>query len=395
MITYSGLSYSNLFLQYYPGAIEHMDYTQKTINLNQSLFRAYPAANPEAPRGKTDVFFILADEFDHHTRRQQEDMMSVITPYRPKTNTMIVLNSTTKNPQGLYAEMDKQWIEFLKSLRMNKWNINYNDLLRLNLDPNLNLEYIKNIRRNIKHHYFLLEFDYLWGIGTGTSKIYTQEEIDEIKDDPVFEGEFCLIYEGHLGNVFNIREIELAIEKGNNYDPDKNNDMCQKSIGIDPAFGSSAFGIVVTQWQDQQIQILHAEEYQRPNFNLMLDMVWSLYDKYHPINKIYVANPSFIKSLKIMLGERSNYETVKKEHWRYMKVQPVNFATRHKAMLAHSKLLLEKGYIAINEKFDKLVTSLRTAVAVENTLDKEATSYNDVYDSFRLALEYYQVKGNQ
>ena len=79
---------------------------------------------------------------------------------------------------------------------------------------------------------------------------------------------------------------------------------------------------MVTQWQDQQIQILHAEEYQRPDFNVMLDMVWSLYDKYHPINKIYVdgANPSFIKSLKIMLGERSNYETVKKEHWRYMKV---------------------------------------------------------------------------
>lgn len=69
--------------------------------------------------------------------------------------------------------------------------------------------------------------------------------------------------------------------------------------------------------------------------------------------------------------------------------------TRHKAMLGHSKLLLEKGDITINEKFDKLVTSLRTAVAVENTLDKEATSYNDIYDSFRLALEYCQPKGNQ
>lgn len=31
-----------------------------------------------------------------------------------------------------------------------------------------------------------------------------------------------------------------------------------------------------------------------------------------------------------MLGERSNYETVPKGHWRYLKVQPVNFATRHK-----------------------------------------------------------------
>lgn len=127
----------------------------------------------------------------------------------------------------------------------------------------------------------------------------------------------------------------------------------------------------------------------------MLDMVWSLYRKYHSVNKIYLdgANPSFIKSLKIMLGERSNYETVPKEHWRYMRVQPVNFATRHKGMLGHSKLLLEEGYIAINEKFDKLITSLRTAVAVENTLDKEATSYNDIFDSFRLALEYYQARG--
>jgi hypothetical protein len=34
-----------------------------------------------------------------------------------------------------------------------------------------------------------------------------------------------------------------------------------RSMGIDPAYGSSAFGIVVTQWVDNHIQILHAEEY--------------------------------------------------------------------------------------------------------------------------------------
>jgi hypothetical protein len=30
-------------------------------------------------------------------------------------------------------------------------------------------------------------------------------------------------------------------------------------MGIDPAYGSSAFGIVVTQWMDNHIQILYAE----------------------------------------------------------------------------------------------------------------------------------------
>jgi hypothetical protein len=87
--------------------------------------------------------------------------------------------------------------------------------------------------------------------------------------------------------------------------------------------------------QDQQIQIVHAEEYQRPDFNEMLQTVYKLYIRHHPIKVIYIdgANLSFIKSLKIMLGERSSYETVPKEHWRYMKVMPVNFATEHKGML--------------------------------------------------------------
>jgi hypothetical protein len=42
-------------------------------------------------------------------------------------------------------------------------------------------------------------------------------------------------------------------------------------MGIDPAYGSSAFGIVVTQWEDNHhIQILYAEEYHRPDYNEML-----------------------------------------------------------------------------------------------------------------------------
>ncbi len=59
-------------------------------------------------------------------------------------------------------------------------------------------------------------------------------------------------------------------------------------------------------------------------------------------------------------------------------------------MLGHPKLLLEKGYLAINEKFHKLIISLRTDVAVENALDKEETSYNDLSDWH---WEYYQVRG--
>lgn len=41
--------------------------------------------------------------------------------------------------------------------------------------------------------------------------------------------------------------------------------------------------------------------------------------------------------------------------------------------------------------FDKLVTSLRTAIEDNGILDKETTSYNDIFDAFRLALRYYKI----
>lgn len=59
-------------------------------------------------------------------------------------------------------------------------------------------------------------------------------------------------------------------------------------------------------------------------------------------------------------------------------------------MLSYCKMLLEDGYIAINPVFDKLVTSLRTAIEDNGILDKESTSC-DAFDAFRLALRYYKI----
>jgi hypothetical protein len=73
-------------------------------------------------------------------------------------------------------------------------------------------------------------------------------------------------------------------------------------------------------------------------------------------------------------------------------VIPVYFSTEHKDMLAHCKIKLEKELIAINPRFDKLIISLRTAVDNEGRLDKEATSYDDIFDAYRLALEFYHRK---
>lgn len=61
-------------------------------------------------------------------------------------------------------------------------------------------------------------------------------------------------------------------------------------------------------------------------------------------------------------------------------------------MLAYAKKLMEYngGQVTINPEHTKLITALRTAVEKgEGTLDKEATSHDDLFDSFRLSLQYW------
>jgi preprotein translocase subunit SecA len=75
-----------------------------------------------------------------------------------------------------------------------------------------------------------------------------------------------------------------------------------------------------------------------------------------------------------------------------MFVIPVPFSKYRKDMLAHCKELLEykNGQVAINPKFTKLITSLRTAVEKgQGSLDKEMTSYDDCFDSFRLSMMFW------
>jgi hypothetical protein len=54
--------------------------------------------------------------------------------------------------------------------------------------------------------------------------------------------------------------------------------------------------------------------------------------------------------------------------------------------------MVSKGYLAIPSKYDKLITSLRTAYATEYSLDKEQTSYSDSLDALRLSLKGYNIR---
>jgi hypothetical protein len=105
----------------------------------------------------------------------------------------------------------------------------------------------------------------------------------------------------------------------------------------------------------------------------------------YDVDKIYIddANPSFvIRSLKLQIDEDADYVKVIGRYrseglgdsWSQdMRIVPVNFNSEHKDMLGHCNMILEQVpvKIAINpDKFDKLITALRTAVDNDGTLDK-------------------------
>ena len=133
----------------------------------------------------------------------------------------------------------------------------------------------------------------------------------------------------------------------------------------------------------------------------MVSYIHRLVNK-HRITKIFVdaSAPGFIKDLKRSLGEYEHYEKYAKEEINVkiykgnMIVCPINFGDRHIDLLHHAKNIAEKHRIKIHPSFDKLITSLKTAYEEDGILDKEMTSYDDVFDAFRLSLQNIQFRNN-
>jgi hypothetical protein len=198
------------------------DSKETVIEINGVHIEAYPSHHLDAMRGLSDISFVLLDEADFFPPGQQQDARDVSERYIAKSNPWIIMVSTPNAPDGLFKRIEKEPEEICLYKRL------------------------------------LLDYTY------GLDRIYTTEEIEKAKASPSFEREYNLKYLGLIGNVFHTKDIDVAIEKGKKYNPDAINLYSRKSLGIDPGFGSSPFGLVITDWVDKQIQIAYAEEFERP-----------------------------------------------------------------------------------------------------------------------------------
>jgi hypothetical protein len=346
---------------------------ETVLDLNEVRIEVYPSHHLDSMRGLANVSFILLDEADFFPPGQQKDARDISERYIGKSNPFIVLASTPNRPGSLFDTIERE---------------RENDCI-----------------------YHRIKLDYTYGLG----KLYTKKEIDKAMQSPSFKREYDLQFEGIIGNTFHIKDIERAIKIGTTYDPNRVVVYAEKVLGLDPGWGSSAFGLVLLQVADGQIQVLLADEFERPRYE---DMIGKVMDIIRGLNrhnidqqvldrcKIYcdASNPAFITSLKREVGENTRWDFIQekilycKKHdldlARYMTVVPIPFSTEGKNMIMHTKELLEfeSPIIAIDPKFDKLITSLRTAISTDDgKLDKEQTSYHNVLDAFRLALKGIKI----
>jgi len=247
---------------------------------------------------------------------QQQDARDISERYIGKSNPFIVLASTPDRPGSLFDTIERE--------------------------------------KEKECIYHRLKLDYTYGIG----KIYSKQEIDKARQSTSFSREYDLQYLGLIGSTFHTKDIDRAVELGKKYNPNRVIVESQKVLGLDPGWGSSAFGVCLLQVANSRIEVLMTEEYERPRYQDMADKVIDIIRGLNRRNidpdyldncKIYVdaANPEFITTLKELVGETTRWEYIQdkilycKKHnldlARYMNVVPVAFSTSAKDMLVHTK----------------------------------------------------------
>jgi hypothetical protein len=257
--------------------------------------------------------------------------------------------------------------------------------------------------------WYKLFFLHEYGLEGNPIPIYDIKDIELAKKNLDWAREFCGEYLGLIGNTFSEYSLQKCKELAKELEDVPVSKETQKVIACDPAWGTgSRFGIVGLEYLKDlgKFRVILAEEYSRPHMNDILDFIWNTKKELGNVSNIYVdaASAVMVQSLKRMFNENSSESYMKTTIDNCKKfnipiesrmlVVPLSFSTMHKLLLQNCKWITEltddqnKAVVAIPQKFDKLLTGLRTSISAEYSLDKSATSFNDIVDAYRMCCYF-------
>jgi hypothetical protein len=341
------------------------------FELNNVEISAYPSNNIDSYRSLDRPKFIFLDEADFFRITLEDDLIDTTERYFGKSDPYVVMVSTPNDIDGLFWHLEKM---SHPEDRVYKW---------------------------IEQYYEV-----------GLGKIMSLADLERAKKSSSFPREYCGVYAGVSGDVFDEASI-IQCENLGRLNPIAGiRTDTVKSCGIDKGSSRSKLGICVVEFLPDSVgggflRVLFSDEYEKKATNQMLAIVRNVYSTYRP-RKVFVdyANPDFIRDIKIQIGERADFEPLldraakmKREPEAYMQVVPIAFNKYGPSMLEHSKMWVESGFMAIHpDHFPRLCSQLRTATlkgADDWRLEKDTAEVGhqtyDSLDAFRLALKYFRI----
>ncbi len=343
----------NLFRTKFPFLQLESKFTDLWIkNTNVKIF---PSRNVKDLRGYTDVSYLFIDESDYFEPSVNSELLHAITRYEEKSNCTTIMVSTPNRPDRLFQSIEKD--------------------------------------RNSKYKKIVLTYE------VGLGKIYDPLEIEKKKLEPEFPREYQGLYLGRIGNIFSSSQVQTCMDLGLEFSTEKIpvSLYTLKSVGVDFRFSSSSTAIVTLEHikTDRDIiRVIDCELIYKGDPNSIVDLCWKIWQRSNYMNCVFFidgSNRAMVNLLKIRWQESLSWEN-NESFDDTIRIRPVNFNTEHKNMFSNLHAVVSKNYLAIDPKYDKLLTSLRTAYATELTLDKNQTSYNDLLDGLRLSLNGYNIE---
>lgn len=355
-----------------PELLEDIDKTKTTVQIGNVEIKAFPSNHIDSVRALPNPIYILLDEGDFFNVAPDDpnNVVKVVERYIAKSDPYIILVSTPNLPGGLFDTMDR--------------------------DPN--------------SRYYTLRFNYEWGLG----KIYDYDQIENAKKSSSFEREYNLKYGYGIGNIFEESWISLALERGTRLKETPVSTNTSKSIGCDPAWGSSKFGLTMIEHikysSDESLnnskRVVFSKEYDKALYSEMIDIVYD-YIKQYNVNFVFIdgSQVDFIRSLKAKIGEDTNYEAVVERARKYntplhnyMSVIPVLNQQEGKSLIDNVKYFMSVSKtVAIDEEnCMPLVQQMRFARQKEDgKLDKtseisKSAGTLDSLESFFYAMKYFE-----
>ena len=304
------------------GRVSYVDLGAYGLQVRDAVIKCYPSNNMDSARGLPKVSVFFGDECAFFTMADDTQVRRIGERYIAKSEAYIIWVSTAGDEATgfFYVIKDENPSNYKRFHYYEEAGLRKNEVTHTSI---FKLENIIESRKLDSH---AQEYLGIWGHNIGD--IYSQEAIDVITAD----------------------DYEI--------DP---SDISMNRVGYcDPAYGTSFFGIVITETRQRIVYVIYSKSYERKSAKQMIDEMERLRDVYHCRTwGCDGANPEVIKAMREEI---------------YLSTTGVDTRTSGKRMIENGAEMVGKLKVRIHPMFINLKKQIMSIKYGKNGQPKKTNS---------------------